>query len=171
MLRPLLTRISGSLFILLALATCGWAEDRLEWDEAPFQAFSQQLGGVIAKYYPDVQVERPSEKDPFMRWSFKNRKFMVHLPTLTGQWQEAIEMVGPDRKGILCTAHVHEGPYMGMAVVPQTFDRQYFHVLMMAPNRKDVNAHVIVRLYYPKDVDKAFISEIAEVVQKFDSDR
>ncbi|WDI44155.1 hypothetical protein [Bremerella sp. P1] len=171
MSRCSLNWISCSLSVLLCLVAKGFADERLQWDKPPFEAFSQKLSGVIEKYYPDAKLEQPKEPDQHLRWSAKTRKFMVHLPTLTGKWQEAIEMVGPDRKGILCTAHLHEGPYMGMAAVPQTFDRHYFQVLMMAPNRKDVNAHVIVRLYYPSDVDKAFVSEIAELVNQFDSER
>ncbi|PQO36874.1 hypothetical protein C5Y96_06830 [Blastopirellula marina] len=166
-----LSWLTPGLLLVLVLVSQGRADEKLTWDDPPFQAFSENLGGVIGKYYPDARLERPKASSKSLEWSYKTRKFMVHLPTLTGQWQEASEMLGPDRKGILCTAEIHEGPYVGMAVVPQTFDRHYFKVLMMAPNRKDVGAHLIVRLFYPSDIDKAVVSEIAELVQQFDSER
>lgn len=163
--------LAPGLLLVLLLVSHGRADERLSWGDPPFQAFSENLGSVIEKYYPNARLERPKTSIKTLEWSYKTRKFMVHLPTLTGQWQEATEMLGPDRKGILCTAEIHEGAYMGMAAVPQTFDRHYFKVLMMAPNRKDADAHLIVRLFYPPDIDKAVVSEIAELVQKFDSER
>lgn len=171
MSHPVLSWLSPCLLVLLFLASPCLADDQRTWENPPFQAFSDELGSVIKKYYPDVKLEKGKKPNEPLKWSYKTRKFMVHIPSLTGKWQDASEMLGPDRKGILCTAEIHEGPYMGMAVVPQTFDRHYFQVLMLGPSRKDVNAHLIVRLFYPSDADKAFVSELAELVQKFDSDR
>ncbi len=162
--------LPGLLFGLLAI-TDGRADEKLSWSQPPFQALEENLGSVLKKHYPDIKLERAKTAAASIRWSHATRKFMIHLPTLTGQWQEATETLGPDRGGIICTAVIREGPHSGMAVVPQTFDRHYFRVLMMAPDREDANAHVVVRLYYPPDVDKAVVSEIAELVQKFDSDR
>lgn len=159
------------LLALLILVSPGRANDGLTWENPPFRAFSDELGRVIKKYYPEVKLEKGKKPDQPLQWSYNTRKFMLHIPTLTGKWQEAVEMLGPDRKGVLCTAEIHEGPYMGMAVVPQTFDRHYFKLLMLGPSRKDVNAHLIVRLSYPDDADKAFVAELAELVQKFDSER
>ena len=162
--------LPGLLFGLLTVFESR-AEEKLSWDQTPFQTLEEKLGSVLKRHYPDIKLKRPKSATASVEWSYKTRKFMVHLPTLTGQWQEATETLGPDRDGIICTAVIREGPYAGMAVVPQTFDRHYFHVLMMAPGRDDANAHVVVRLYYPPGTDKAVVSEIAELVQKFDSDR
>lgn len=143
------------------------AEDKPRWSEPPLDQFAEKLHGVLEKHYPKVQREVPQEDESEIGWHYDTRKFMVHIPSLTGRWQDASEMEGPNRQGILCTATIHEGRYQGMAFTPQTFDRFYFKVLMMTPYRKDIDAHVVVRLYYPPGVDPEFLTEFAKRVRKF----
>ncbi|PQO44775.1 hypothetical protein [Blastopirellula marina] len=155
---------------MLNLGAFCQAEDKLRWNEPPYDQFAGKLQGVLEEHYPKLQRSVSQENESEIRWHADTRKFMVHIPSLTGKWQDATEMEGPNRQGILCTATIREGPYQGMAATPQTFERFYFKVLMMTPYRKDIDAHVVVRLYYPPGVDPKFLTEFAKTVRQFSAE-
>ncbi|MBI1249687.1 hypothetical protein GC197_17820 [bacterium] len=165
-----LARSVTALVLVLSLAVPLFAEETPTWSDPPFKEFAQKIDKLIKHQYPKAD-RGLDEKEQTLRWAYDTRKFMVHLPTLTGKWQEASELTGPNRGGILCDMRIHQGEYLGMAQVPQSFDRHYFTVLLMAPYREDADAHVTVRLYYPIDVDKGFLTQFAETVNQFDSER
>jgi hypothetical protein len=49
-------------------------------------------------------------------------------------------------------------------VVPQTFDKRYFRVLLLAPYSPKRDAHLIVHLAYPRDVHPEFLKQFTELV-------
>jgi hypothetical protein len=52
---------------------------------------------LVEKYYPKVKV---TLKDQTIHFEFNTRKFMIHEPLLTGEWQDAHEEAGPQKSGI-----------------------------------------------------------------------
>lgn len=89
---------------------------------------------------------------------------MVHEPLKTGEWQDAFEMKGPNRGGILGDITLEEGPYQGAAEVPQSFDKRYFTMLLMAPDLPALGGHLRVELWYPADVDGGFLRQFRLLV-------
>lgn len=120
---------------------------------------------VVQKYYPKAQV---TLKDDTIHFEFNTRKFMIHNPTLTGEWQDAYEEPGPQKGGIHGEIEIRPGEYGGMAALPQTFNKHYFSLLMTAPHSKKLDCHLMVYLKYPRDVPKAFLEEFQTLVNGFE---
>ena len=72
--------------------------------------------------------------------------------------------------GILGTIELREGQYGGAAMVPQTFDRHYYKVMLMAPFSEKHNHHLYVHLYIPRlESNHEFIKEFTELVNGFEN--
>jgi hypothetical protein len=117
------------------------------------------------KYYPKAKVNL---KDQTIHFEFNTRRFMIHEPLLTGEWQDAHEVTGPQKGGIHGEIELRAGEYGGMAVVPQSFDKRYFTVLLMAPYSKKLDHHLYIHLKYPGDVHKEFLKEFERLVEGFE---
>src|SRR6185436_9507143 len=112
------------------------------------------------RYYPKATSHLLKEK---MHFEHDTRIFIVHEPTKTGEWQDPWETRGPKPGGILCEIERREGKYEGAAVVPQTFDKRYFRVLVMAPYSNKHNAHLYIHLSYPGNVKDDFLKQFTEL--------
>jgi hypothetical protein len=58
---------------------------------------------------------------------------------------------------------------MGAAVVPQTFDRKYYSIMLMAPYSQKYDCHLYVHLYIPnlgRNIE--FIKEFTEQINGFE---
>jgi len=62
---------------------------------------------------------------------------------------------------------LRSGKYLGAAMVPQTFDKRYFTLLVMAPYSNARDAHLYTHLSYPADASKIFLSEFTDLVTRF----
>lgn len=94
---------------------------------------ASRLDPILQRYYPRAKVTIESSRVAF---EYDTRVFLVHSALKTGEWQEAREIKGPDRNGILCTIELREGRYDGAAILPQTFNEHYFQTMVMqAPTR------------------------------------
>jgi hypothetical protein len=120
---------------------------------------------VVEKHYPKATV---SLEDQTIRFEFNTRKFMIHEPLLTGEWQDAYEDVGPQKGGIVGEIEFRSGQYGGMAVVPQSSDKRYFTLALTAPYSKKLDFHLYVRLKYPRDVPKEFLAEFERLMNGFE---
>jgi hypothetical protein len=146
------------------LATSG----RAAADDLPgpdLKPLLEEVRKVAQKYYPKAEV---TLKDQAIHLEFNTRKFMIHEPLLTGEWQDAHEEVGPQKGGIYGDLELRAGPYGGMAAVPQSFDKRYFTVLLTAPYSKALDHHLYVHLKYPRDVPRDFLREFSELIDGFD---
>jgi len=144
-------------FTLLMLRfACLAAED--------LNSFYSSLGAVFTKHYPAVTV---SAKGETVTFDHRTRLFMIHAPLKTGEWQDAAEQRGPTKGGVYCQIVSERGLYRGAAVVPQTFDKHYFTVLLLAPYSKRLDRHLHVLLSYPADASKEFLREFTDTVNKF----
>lgn len=127
--------------------------------------FYASLRTVFAKHYPTATV---TARDQSMTFEHDTRIFLIHDAFKTGEWQDATEQRGPKKSGIYCQIVAQSGPYKGAAAVPQTFDKRYFSVLLLAPYSKRLNHHLHVRLSYPAGASKEFLQEFAEAINTFE---
>jgi hypothetical protein len=125
------------------------------------QRFYGELRTLFLKHYPGVTSHLLNER---MHFEHDTRIFIVHEPLKTGEWQDPWETRGPKRGGILCDITLQEGRYQGAAVVPQTFDKRYFQLLLMAPYSVKHDRHLIVHLSYPGNVKPEFLKEFTDLV-------
>ena len=128
--------------------------------------FYSTVRKVIAKHYPAVAV---SNTDTTLTFDWNTQLFKIHEPTKTGEWQDATEQRGPKRGGVFCEIVSEAGVYNGQAEVPQTFDKGYFRVLLLAPYSKRLDRHLHVLLSYPADASKDFLREFTEAVNQFNA--
>jgi len=131
-------------------------------DLKPLHAAVQKL---VLKHYPKADV---TLKDDTIQFQFDTRKFMVHEQTLTGRWQDAFEEVGPQKGGIWGNLEFRPGRYMGMAAVPQSFDKRYYIQYVTATYAEKVDGHIYVHLRYPRGISADFLKDFQTLVNEFD---
>ena len=155
-------------FIVLALGCLLATGARIAADDAPkpdLKPLLREVRKLVEKYYPKAEM---TLKDQTIHFEFNTRKFMIHEPLLTGEWQDAWEEVGPQKSGIYGDIELRAGQYGGMAGVPQSFDKRYFTLLLLAPYSKTLDHHLYVHLKYPRDVPKKFLKDFDYLVNAFD---
>jgi hypothetical protein len=155
-------------FVGLALCCLLGAARRTAADDAPkpdIKPLLKEVRKVVEKHYPKATV---TLKDQTIHFEFNTRKFMIHEPTLTGEWQDAHEEPGPQKGGIYADIELRAGQYMGMATVPQSFDKRYFTLLLTAPHSRKLDHHLYIHLKYPRDVPKDFLKEFERLVDGFE---
>jgi hypothetical protein len=123
-----------------------------------------QVRKLVERHYPQGQV---TLKDQTIHVEFNTRKFMIHEPTLTGEWQDAWEDVGPQKGGIWADIELRPGEYRGMAAVPQTIDKRYFILLLTATYSKKLDHHLYVHLKYPHGAPKEFVRDFESLINGF----
>jgi hypothetical protein len=156
-------------FVVLALACLLAVAGRSAADDAPkpdLKPLLEEVRKLVGKHYPKAKV---TLKDQAIHFEFNTRQFMIHEPLLTGEWQDAREEPGPQKSGIYGDIELRAGEYGGMAVTPQSFDKRYFTLLLMAPYSKKLDHHLYVRLKYPRDVPKAFLEEFQRLADGFET--
>jgi hypothetical protein len=125
----------------------------------------EEVSTLVVKQYPKAKV---TLKDQTIHFEFNTRKYMIHEPLLTGEWQDAREEPGPQKGGIYGDIELRPGEYGGMAVVPQSFDKRYFILSVMAPYSKRLDHHLFVHLKYPRDASEEFLHAFRRLVEGFD---
>lgn len=155
----LLVLVLGGFFMTIGRTL---ADDEPKPDLKPLLAEMRKL---VQKHYPKGKV---TFKDGTLHFEFNTRKYMIHEPLLTGEWQDAHEEVGPQKSGIYGDIEIRQGQYGGQAGVPQAFDKRYFTLLMMAPYSKKLDHHLYVHLKYPSDAPKEFLKEFVDLVNGFE---
>ena len=144
---------------------CGGAEQRSA-HEPSLPAVYSELDGLFHRYYPNVASQASADA---IHFEYNTRVFLIHEPLRTGEWQDAREVRGPNRGGILCHAELRKGRYAGAAAVPQTFDKRYFQLSVFAPYSAIRDEHLYVHLYHPGDVKTDFLEEFSRIVAGFAS--
>ena len=102
-------------------------------DTAPkieFKKFAEEVKTLVLKEYPKAKI---TIEGSLIHFEFNTRKFMIHEPLLTGEWQDAGTQIGPQRGGIYCDMEFLAGKYGAQAAVPQKFDKRYFTTSLSAP--------------------------------------
>ena len=127
--------------------------------------FYSELRGLVRRHYPHATSHLLKDT---IHFEHDTRVFIVHEPLKTGEWQDPWEERGPKPGGILCDLELRKGKYGGAAAVPQTFDKRYFTVWLLAPYSAKHDCHLYVHLYYPRDVSAEFLNQFGELVRDFE---
>jgi hypothetical protein len=123
-----------------------------------------ELTTLFIKYYPEVKTDIVDNK---IHFEYHTRTFVIHEPLKTGEWQDPFEQKGPQKGGILCDIALIKGTYLGAAIVPQTFDKRYYSLLLMAPYSTTNDCHLYVHLLYPHDVKAEFLNQFHEIINNY----
>jgi hypothetical protein len=139
-------------------------------DDAPLQnpalrRFYSELQTVFRRHYPKATSHLLKDK---IHFEHDTRVFIVHEAYKTGEWQDPWEERGPKPGGVHCDLTLQQGRYQGAAMVPQTFDKRYFTVLLLAPYSSKRDAHLMVHLAYPRDVNPEFLKQFTELINRFE---
>ena len=158
--------------LLLGLLLCANLS-AADAEETPVQLpslkkFASAVETLVHQYYPDAQVHAT---DQAIEFTFKTREFMIHLPTMDGQWQDARAIKGPDRGGILGVIEVRPGRYDGQWM-GGTLDRFYFETTSLVPSGSPYSStcdcYLYVSLDCPKDVNPEFLGALRNLVTSFE---
>jgi hypothetical protein len=125
----------------------------------------ERLRAFVIKYYPQSDFEKSPDH---MHFEWKKRTFWIHLPNKVGDWQEAAQMKGPDRKGILGDVELRPGLYEGQAEVPQKFDHYYYETLVMAPASKQKDSYLYVHLDFPEGTSEEFLRGFRSIINQYE---
>ncbi len=153
--------------LILLLLACGNAADAGSQDRKlpGTTRLYDCLNQTFRSYYPEVTSNTTDRK---MHFEYDTRVFLVHHPLKNGEWQDAVEVRGPNRGGFLCDLELVPGTYNGAAVVPQEFDERYYKVLLMAPGSQKHHCYLHARLFYPRDTKPEFIKQYSELINGFE---
>ena len=110
------------------------------------ERFYQDVRQLVRQHYPDATSHRLGNK---VHFEHDTRIFVVHDALKTGEWQDPREERGPRKNGVYCDIWFRKGAYGGAATVPQTFDKRYFTVLLLAPYSSKLDGHLYVHLKLP----------------------
>jgi hypothetical protein len=155
-----------ALFLTTAFATSLNADEEPPFQNPALKRLYSELRTLFQQHYPKVTSHLLKNS---IHFEHDTRAFIVHEPTKNGDWQDPWETRGPKRGGILCDLELIKGKYEGAAVVPQTFDKRYFKVLLTAPYSSRHAAHLYIHLSYPADAKAEFLKQFTELVNDFGS--
>ena len=136
-------------------------------DTAPkidFKKFTDEIKKLVLKEYPKAKI---TTEGSLIHFEFKTRKFMIHEPLLTGEWQDAGEEIGPQRGGVFCDMEFLAGKYAAQAAVPQKFDKRYFTTSLSAPYSKELDCHLYIHFKYPQNVSPKFAKDFQDLADRF----
>jgi len=139
------------------IATPARAADDGALQDPALKRLYAEFQTLFRRYYPNVTSHLLTNN---MHFEHDTRAFIVHEPLRTGEWQDPRETRGPKLGGILCDIALQKGPYQGAAMVPQTFEKRYFRLLIMAPYSRTHDVHLYVHLAYPGNVSSEFLREL-----------
>ena len=125
----------------------------------------QEIRRIVRRDYPAATLHKLDGK---IHFEHDTRIFVVHEPLKTGQWQDPWEERGPKINGIYGDIEIREGRWQGAAVVPQSFDKRYFTMLLMAPYSDRLDAHLVVHIKYPRNVPNGFLKDLTELLNHFE---
>lgn len=162
-MRKYLTVVIG-LFILV-VASVGLAANRSNESEFDLKLLYQEVRMVARRHYPKVSSHQLGNK---IHFEHDTRLFVVHESLKTGEWQDPWEVRGPKKNGILVDVELNQGRWHGAAVVPQSFDKRYFTVLLMAPYSEKLDAHLVATIKYPRHLPEGFLVELTDLIKQFD---
>jgi hypothetical protein len=158
---------TACLCLCAALLAGAQSQDDESFQSPKLKEIYSNTREILRRHYPEATSHLLKNK---IHFESDTRLFIIHVPLKTGQWQDPWEERGPKKGGILGTIELKEGGYGGAAMVPQTFDKHYYKVMLMAPYSRKHNCHLYVHLYIPRLESKPeFIKEFNELVNSFET--
>ena len=129
--------------------------------------FSIKMKQMLETKYPKIEQSTASGARQF---NYNTMIFQIHIPLKTGEWQKAVQELGPQRKGILCRYKLIPGKYMGAAMLPQTFNHHYYQIYSVAPYSAKHNCYLQASLYYPEaDTDPEILRGFRDLTKNFEA--
>ena len=117
-------RLSISTFLCLVLSAMPvYAQNGEKLHDPRLMQIYSSVQQIVRRHYPAATTHLLRNK---IHFEYNTRLFIIHVPLKTGEWQDPWEERGPKKGGILGTIEMIDGEYTGAAMVPQTFDRQYY---------------------------------------------
>jgi hypothetical protein len=163
MRRSVPSRLGIAICIVLATFVSAGAADAMP-QESMLKELFQEVEHLVRRHYPGAVCRQSANVVVF---EYDTQPFMVHIPLKTGEWQEARELRGPRRGGILGSAELRPGRYVGAAVLPQTFDHCYFSEMVLAPYSEACDCHLYVHLSVPPTGrNDTFVKEFHDLVNR-----
>ncbi|MGB5850115.1 MAG: hypothetical protein WBH40_16625 [Ignavibacteriaceae bacterium] len=161
-------RLNISRFLCLALLTTSvYAQNAKTLHDPRLEQIYLSVQRIVISHYPTATSHLLKNK---IQFEFNTRLFIIHVPLKTGEWQDPWEERGPRKGGILGTIELRDGEYTGAAMVPQTFDRLYYSIILLAPYSRKHDCYLYVHLYVPQHESKPeFNKELIELVNAFES--
>ena len=162
--------MSCALLLVLAAAPAVPAEDA-ERPAAPtfdIERFYRDVRQLVRRHYPDATAHRLGNKIHFEQ---DTRVFLVHEALKTRQWQDPSEERGPRTGGVLGDIEYRAGRYRGQATVPQTIDKRYFRLLLLAPHSDRLGGYLYVHLKLPGQgtPPEGFVPKLTALVNGFEA--
>ena len=134
-----------------------------------------KVGSLVREYYPETILTNTAQH---IHFECRARDFMVHEPLMTGDWQDAQEVRGPSRKGVVCDITLNPGKYENSQWVQirnpsghryWIHDKRYYQELLFIPYSSTRNCHLYVLLRIPADASPAFIEKFDDLISNFDN--
>lgn len=131
------------------------------------ERFYQDVRRLVGRHYSDATAHRLDNK---VHFEHDTRIFVVHEALKTGEWQDPQEERGPRKGGVYCDIWFREGEYGGCASAPQTFDKRYFTVLLLAPYSARFDGHLYVHLKLPSygRAPEGFAEQMTALINGFE---
>lgn len=148
--------------LLLLLALAALPSRALAEDEVA--KFCSGLRPVFFGRYSGIDFTMHDDTATF---EHNCRIYMIHNPTKTGEWQNAVEERGPKKGGIYCRIMVQKGQYEAATAAPQTIDKRYFKTLFLVAYSKRLDRHLLAWLSYPPDAPAEVIRQFTEDFNRF----
>ena len=129
----------------------------------------QRVESVVRKYYPEATIQISKNE---IKFEYLTREFVVHNALKTGERQAPSVTRGPSKGGILGSVTFRPGKWLGAAVVPQTFNKRYFSIYLMAPYDEVNDFHLYSRIYSPSSGSKKeFFEDITKLINSLGKQR
>ena len=162
-------RVVSLLLSFLLLSSSAYAEANGE-KPVSLNKFGEALKTLVSAYYPSAQFVIEADK---IHFEFEPRMFMIHFPTMDGEWQDAAETKGPRKHGIVADILLYPGQYEGKAMLirqadapvgGQVYDEFYFKRLVIVAESPAHHCYVHATLLYPGNASKEFVAAFAKLV-------
>lgn len=153
--------------LILTQAVSGEMNDQEATQDPRLRKIYSEVQGLVRRHYPEATSHLLGKK---IHFESNTRVYVIHVALKTGEWQDPWEERGPRKGGILGRIELRDGKYGGAAMVPQTFDRRYYEVMLMAPYSEKHDCHLYAHLYVPRlERKNEFIKKFSELVNNFEN--
>ncbi len=166
--------VGALLSIMLFAVASTTAQEAKKADVPMLTELSRKIASLVQEYYPEAGLTN-SERTIHFEW--RARAFMVHEPLMTGDWQDARAVRGPNRGGVVCDISLHLGKYENTqwdrTAAPAghrywAFDKRYYQELLFIPYSSVRDCHLYVLLRIPADASPKFIERFDDLISNFE---
>jgi len=167
--------IVGAMLSIIIIATSFWssAQESKQGDLPSLVPLFGKVDSLVREYYPEASL---TNLENTIHFEYRARDFMVHEPLMDGNWQNAQQVRGPNRNGIVCDITLYPGKYENTQWVwirdPSghrywIYDKRYYRELLFIPYSSTQNCHLYVLLRVPANASERFIEKFDDLISNF----